>query len=163
MIIDGVDVSECEFYFDEKCRCMDASIMQDFYSCPQCNSNPNCYYKQLQRKEQECERLSKYSVGFAKKCQRLELDILHLKDENNRFKREIQPFNDDYFKDLDTKTIAELEKKSIRLTTENRKLENALDEIEEYINTQLDELAVKKIKDIINGAKDIKVPHKAKE
>ena len=100
---------------------------------------------------------------FAKKCQRLELDILHLKDENNRFKRELQPFNDNYFKDLDTKTIAELAKKSIRLTTENRKLENALDEIEEYINTQLEELAVKKIKDIINGAKDIKVPHKVKE
>lgn len=119
--------------------------------------------QKLRAKEQECERLSKYSLGFAKKCQRLELDILHLKDENNRFKRELQPFNDDYFKDLDTKTIAELAKKSIRLTTENRKLENALDEIEEYINTQLDELPVNKIKDIINGAKDIKVPHKAKE
>ena len=55
--IDGVDVSECEFYFDEKCRCMDASIMQDFHSCPQCNSNPNCNYKQLKRKEQECKKL----------------------------------------------------------------------------------------------------------
>lgn len=55
--IDGVDVSGCEFYFDDKCRCMDASIMQDFYSCPQCNSNPNCHYKQFKRKSQECVEL----------------------------------------------------------------------------------------------------------
>ena len=68
---------------------------------------------------------------FAKKCQRLELDILHLKDENNRFKRELQPFNDNYFKDLDTKIIAELAKKSIRITAENRKLEQILTEIKE--------------------------------
>ena len=96
---------------------------------------------------------------FAKKCQRLELDILHLKDENNRFKRELQPFNDDYFKDLDTKTIVELAKKSIRLTTENRKLENALDEIEEFCvvysnDHDVCETVYKHILDIINKAKD---------
>ena len=56
-IMKMVAVSGCEYYFDEKCRCMDASIMQDFYSCPQCSSNPNCYYKQLKRKEQECKAL----------------------------------------------------------------------------------------------------------
>ena len=49
-----------------------------------------------------------------------------------RLIKQLEPFNDDYFKDLDTKIIAELAKKSIRLTTENRKLENTLDEIEEY-------------------------------
>ena len=58
IIIDNVDVSGCEYYFDEKCRCMDASIMQDFYSCPQCNSNPNCSYKNWKRKEQECKKLN---------------------------------------------------------------------------------------------------------
>lgn len=57
IIIDGIDVSGCEYYFDGKCRCMDASIMQDFYLCPQCNNNPNCYYKNWERKEQECEKL----------------------------------------------------------------------------------------------------------
>lgn len=45
----------------------------------------------------------------------------------------LEPFNDDYFKGLDITAIAELAKKSIRLTTENRKLEDALDEIEETI------------------------------
>lgn len=51
-----------------------------------------------------------------------------------RKERELEPFKDDYFKNLDTKTIAELAKKSIRLTTENRKFEDALDEIEEILN-----------------------------
>lgn len=58
--IDGVDVSGCEYYFDGKCRCMDASIMQDFYLCPQCNNNPNCYYKNWKRKEQKLEKIKQY-------------------------------------------------------------------------------------------------------
>ena len=105
--------------------------------------------KLLQAKEQECEILKSENFSFE--------ELIKYQDE------QLEPFNDAYFEHLDTETIAELAKKSIRLTTENRKLENTLDEIEEYINTQLEELAVKKIKDIINGAKDIKVPHKAKE
>lgn len=55
IIIDGVDVAECELGTDsigficnlkngktDKCNCSDY---------------PNCYYKQLKRKEQECEEL----------------------------------------------------------------------------------------------------------
>ena len=37
--------------------------------------------------------------------------------------RKYAPLDDEYFKGLDIKTIAELAKKSIRLTTENRELE----------------------------------------
>lgn len=46
----------------------------------------------------------------------------------------LEPFNDPYFKGLDSKTIAELAKKSIRLTTYNRKLEDALQDIKEKCN-----------------------------
>ena len=103
----------------------------------------------LQAKVQECKTLKSENFSFE--------ELIKYQEH------QLKPFQDEYFKGLDNVAIAELAKKSIRLTTENRKLENALDEIEEYINTQIDELAVKKIKDIINGAKDIKVPHKAKE
>ena len=72
IIIDGGDVSGCEYYFDEKCRCMDASIMQDFYSCPQCNSNPNCYYKQLKRDEQRIVDLNKTIKSKEQECKRWE-------------------------------------------------------------------------------------------
>lgn len=59
--------------------------------------------------------------------------------QHKRKERELEPFKDDYFKNLDTKTIAELAKKSIRLTTENRKFEDALDEIEENIKAMNNE------------------------
>lgn len=45
----------------------------------------------------------------------------------------IQPFEDEYFKGLTYEQIAELAKKSIRITTENRELEGKLDGLEELL------------------------------
>ena len=60
IIIDGVDVSECEHLF----RDVDCLAHIDFSECcegynPRYGYCPNidCYYKQLKRKEQECEQL----------------------------------------------------------------------------------------------------------
>lgn len=85
--------------------------------------------------------------------------------ECGKYKQELKPFKDPYFKGLDNQIIAELAKKSIRLSTENRKLEDALDEIERYFDKRCDicreqdglELDCnfcwkKDIKDIINKA-----------
>ena len=53
IIIDGVDVSGCEHCgYDNVCKLKSASN----YTVD-CKDNPNCYFKQLKRKEQECERL----------------------------------------------------------------------------------------------------------
>lgn len=53
IIIDSVDVSECKNY--------NGSIVMDCLLYPlqtdACKNNPNCYYKQLQRKTAECEEL----------------------------------------------------------------------------------------------------------
>ena len=87
IIIDGIDVSGCEYYFDEKCRCMDASIMQDFYLCPQCNNNPNCSYKKWKSKEQECEELKREINSYVTITdESLRLDNRRLADE----KRDLQ-------------------------------------------------------------------------
>ena len=51
IIIDDVDVSGCEYW---KGYCRIASLCD--YAGHLCEVNPNCYYKQLKRKEQECER-----------------------------------------------------------------------------------------------------------
>ena len=76
---------------------------------------------------------------------------------------QLKPFQDEYFKGLDNVAIAELAKKSIQLTTENRKLENTLDEIEKYCtymntfnkyNKTNKGLVVDEVLDIINKAKD---------
>lgn len=70
IIIDEVDVSKCDNYLSDYqianniegcyehikdvCECGDRSVETfNFY----CKDNPNCYFKQLIRKTQECERL----------------------------------------------------------------------------------------------------------
>lgn len=110
VIIDGVDVSGCNFYIQDYQRannikgkyehCKDVCDLNGdnyFY----CKMNKDCYYKQLKRLEQENERL----------------------------KAELRPLEDSYFNGLSSIEIAELAKKSIRITAENRKLEYALQEI----------------------------------
>ena len=59
IIIDGVDVSECKYW---KGYCRIASLCD--YSGHLCEVTPNCYYKQLKRKEQECEELTSQRDKF---------------------------------------------------------------------------------------------------
>lgn len=56
IIIDGVDVSECEYLENGMCNAERESDGYTGWECcdPECS---NCYYKQLARKTQECEYL----------------------------------------------------------------------------------------------------------
>ena len=54
IIIDGVDVSGCEFYIGSKNLEFNCKQTPQSYFC---KNNPKCYYKQLKRKEQECNEL----------------------------------------------------------------------------------------------------------
>lgn len=66
IIIDGVDVSECEKLGEtidgitcglgKRIRFANEIITKHNL----CKNNPNCYYKQLKRKEQECEELKEH-------------------------------------------------------------------------------------------------------
>lgn len=56
----------------------------------------------------------------------------------SKYQKIIEPFLDNYFRGLQPSDIAELAKKSIRLTAENRRLEEALDEIEVIANEGCD-------------------------
>lgn len=71
-----------------------------------------------------CPELGKYNC-IALACNSAAI----CKQSPNCYQQALEPFEDEYFKGLDTKQIAELAKKSIRLTTENRKLENKLSDI----------------------------------
>ena len=91
IIIHGVDVSGCEWYSSTY-----------FKPCDGCKNTPNCCYKQLKRKEQECEEFRKANdeknkllakLGYpttatAKRkvfCLQEQLD--QLKVENEEFKK----------------------------------------------------------------------------
>lgn len=58
IIIDGIDVSGCIHYKNKSCIA-DYCLTDMPFSEAKCELNPNCYYKQLKRKEQECEDLKK--------------------------------------------------------------------------------------------------------
>lgn len=56
IIIDGVDVSGCEY------SSTTPSSVLCYMKGNKCNDNPNCYFKQLARKTQECEELKEYKA-----------------------------------------------------------------------------------------------------
>ena len=60
IIINGVDVSGCKKYEHEIVRC-NATLKNMCFCGGRCTDkkNADCYFKQLKRKEQECEELKK--------------------------------------------------------------------------------------------------------
>ena len=93
IIIDGVDVSGCEFYnnvIGEDAYCN----IDEEHLCT-CISYDNCYYKQLQAKEQECKKLKEY-FETAKEASNCNLKALgemtewadKLDEENDQLKAE---------------------------------------------------------------------------
>ena len=72
---DDVNVRKCEYYkefsdpnedcdeYNDVCEC---SITESAFCFDECNSN--CYYKQLKRKEQECEELKRQVVSLKNYC-----------------------------------------------------------------------------------------------
>ena len=57
IIIDGIDVSKCGHYHYGKCEIDYDEWNNEIIRYNECQNNPNCYFKQLKRKEQECEEL----------------------------------------------------------------------------------------------------------
>lgn len=91
--IDGTDVSGCEFYsyiesdkYPHRCTCY-----KDMYGanmvCDLADCCKNCYYKQLKRKEQECEELKEAIDGLLKiqhqladSCKKYEQALIEIKE-----------------------------------------------------------------------------------
>ena len=86
IIINGVNVSECECIIEDyqqvnnfkggyehiKNVCELGERGSEYYNLF-CKDNPNCYYKQLKRKEQECEEL-KHKVELMMDCASCKID-----------------------------------------------------------------------------------------
>ena len=87
IIIDGVDVSECEKLGEtidgitcglgKRIRFANEIITKHNL----CKNNPNCYYKQLKTKQQECEELKKERDTLSITRNKL-LDYLWVTEEN---------------------------------------------------------------------------------
>lgn len=106
IIIDGVDVSGCEYYAQGICNIPD--VIETYDSCMDKGA---CYFKQLQRKEKECEEVSNEIVELNVKYE----TVVNLAKKNA---------------DANEYCLQELEK-------ENQKLKQALDEIEQELKEDI--------------------------
>ena len=68
IIIDGVDVSKCGHYHYGKCEIDYDEWNNEIIRYNECQNNPNCYYKQLKREKQECERLKQTLTEIKEIC-----------------------------------------------------------------------------------------------
>lgn len=123
---------KCKFYSDNVCR---KKYKRDCLTCIN-NEYDSLYrlnyenqvkaeenYKRLEQKYNEVLKLAKENADSNEYCiQELE--------------KELEPFKDEYFNGLSNEQIAELAKKSIRLTTYNRELEKEKDK---YYQMTLDD------------------------
>lgn len=84
IIINGCDVSGCEYY--DKNKHLLTCICEE-YPCSECS---NCYFKQLNRKTQECEELKKNYFTVIQQRNVAEQQLDQLKAKNENLKNEIE-------------------------------------------------------------------------
>lgn len=143
IIIDGVNVTGCNYVILPKDSCPAKSQPYaketSCIACKEhntrlnfCKNNPNCYYKQLQRKEQECEKL-KEDIAMAGIS-----GIIELCHENKRYKQALDKIEEN-----------NKELRSILLDFNNSY------QISEFYLTNFD-TKTKEIRDIINEVKNDK-------
>ena len=85
IMIEGVDVSECKDFFESECFAGEKFRW--------CKDNKDCYFKQLKRKKQECEKF-KQSLKEIKEIT-FEPRIFGFWDEQlDRIKKKCEVLND---------------------------------------------------------------------
>ena len=156
IIIDGVNVAECNAYKEGHCLDKTAILLCDTNKCSNYN---DCYYKQLQRLEE------KYNT-LVNKFFNLETDKAHLKQENFELKESLKVFNrPDVNRVLTLYKVGDidlLEKKCDSLEQENKKLKEKSKQYREWLDRaesgERDEIdignnyrkALEEIRDLIN-------------
>ena len=146
IIIDGIDVSGCIFYqanFEEDFDVKIKHFCSNWHnSCESVNNN-NCYFKQLERKKQECEQLKLQltSLSYADTICALEIDLEHKTQEYDELKN-----NNDILKEHSRyyKNESKRYKKEIgKLKAENEILKKKLEQIRDIAEPY--KMTIKKI------------------
>lgn len=142
-IIDGVDVSGCCFYEKHYTEDEDVEIK---HFCKifhyHCETETNCYYKQLIRKEQECKKLKEY-FETAKEASNCNLKALgemtewadKLDEENDQLKAENEELKEQLTILDDEDVVVEI---TVKQFEEYKKLKQTLTEIKEIAEDQKD-------------------------
>lgn len=88
IIIDGIDVSKCEYFKDGMCY---AECDLEGYTDWECKDTElsNCYFKQLARKTQECEELKVYAQRQENQREEYYKEYLKLSQECEKYKQSL--------------------------------------------------------------------------
>ena len=155
IIIDGVDVVGCKYFNRFRSICHNKNL------CCDCEKNPNCHYKQLKRKEQECKKLNNKIIDMnsiiedaAINLGNKDFTLYDLPFEIKKLRQECETLKaeEKYLKQCCQKAGEELAKHSfeydgkeknlvvqaIELNEKYEKLKKALEEIEEVIDSIFD-------------------------
>ena len=128
LIVDNIDVSKCEFLIitNDKhlCRCIKSDLFGgiEFVENARkgnCEDNPNCYYKQLQREKQSSQESRDTSIKEFNRAEELNTLLKHKQQECDRLKHD-----NDY-------QVGALEKTIDNLTAENEDLERLYKELQD--------------------------------
>ncbi len=120
VIINGIDVSECEHLNYEHCEIDYDEWNGEIIRYNKCQDNPNCHFKQLKRKEQECEEINLTNERLVAEKYTLNEEILRLKkkkEENEKFYLTKYANKDSY---------------CLELEHERNQYKQALDKIKQY-------------------------------
>lgn len=140
-IIDDVDVSGCEHLTEiQGCWLSTCDYLKYKGNITNelCKYNPNCYYKQLKRKEQECEKLrfpmsdTNYAILTKEEFEQLD----QLKAENEELKNEIEA------------CYNQVEDFDIIATSKSNKLKQAEQKLEQIRQVCTETKSVENIKDM---------------
>lgn len=101
IIIDGVNVGGCEILQKHSVLneyyCHHVDETTGLFKC--CKNKPNCYYKQLKRKEQELQQLKAekdlYKTWYRAKHSDVENELDRLKAENEKLKEALEAIKDE--------------------------------------------------------------------
>lgn len=149
IIINGVNVAGYEHFWDigdaEGLKICKINFDNNYFSngipCGErCNKHPNCYYKQLQRKEQECEELKEKLNNIQDDCPSFGdcSYVQCVKDELNLIRQEAKVYKEELSANYETKN----------------RYKQALEKIDGIVEDYDDWDLLKDIQTIINEVKE---------
>ena len=125
IMIDGVDVSRCiDFNKRDKVSCY--HILYD-----KCNENPNCYFKQLACKTQECEQKDKELLSNEKIINKLMKEVDELRQECEELKKRATIAEDNFACEVQARLYHQNE--WLKFSKECEELKTQISKIKEYV------------------------------
>ena len=123
IIKDDIDVSKCQHYGKCSKYCY---VVEEL-----CSDNPNCYYKRLKRKQQECEELKKI-INEAKNSN-LDLQSFLVGEALvNEYEQQLDQLK------AENEHLSEKEEEAKHYLEEAEKFKNCLNEIKEIAKKEVD-------------------------